>query len=814
MVTFQEYYDKLETFLLTNYPNCILMPTASNFTDNAEKGKQPYRAHKNVTSEDLWKDWRTKGKFNCQKGLVLLIREGLIALDIDDKQLADELEARFPDIKRTSIQETSKGRHYLFRRTKACDKASLYDHSRCICDPSDPSKILEIDIKTRCKNGTAGVLSIYPSPNKQWLRIPYKQNPIDIPDELVEFLAVNHIHNFKKQGNSKPKALKNVIVNNEDDELRALLNMLSPSRFNNYDSWIRIGWCLHNMNPNTLLPVWIEYSKRSNKFVPGECERLWNNMREGLGIGSLHLWAKQDNPTEYIKFLNIQILPFIKNCDGSHNSVAAIAHKILRDRYVCASSTGKLWYFFNGSLWQQDDQGIMVRHALSTSVREQFIHAYTRLKLESAQTKIDSASQVSGQDENEAICIKLLSIAFKLQDAGFKDSVMKEMREYMFNKEFLELLDSMPNLVPFNNGVYDLKTMSFRNAEPSDYVSLSTGYKYLSTKNYEKATIVIAYFQKMHPDPERRLYVLKTLARQLYGDSGHELMHIHAGFNGSASNGKTKFFELLELILGDLITSFSVQRLVQKERDDPSKPMPEFGMWKGRRIIYCTEPNYDDVFNTGIIKDLTGGETIRYRELFSNTIIKFRPQYKIHCMCNDTPRCDGTDKGGQRRLRMIEYVSKFVDANQVNEEEFMFKKDPNFIEGVKNDHELRMEFMRYLLEHYDPQYEFTMPEVIRIASQQYLQDNNPVHKFICDYIVPTKDPKGHFVLSDAKSIFMQCEYFNKKIGTFKRDLEELLKTKCFEQKKINNAKLTNVFMGFKIIMPSSNGIMEDDDGID
>jgi phage/plasmid-associated DNA primase len=100
-----------------------------------------------------------------------------------------------------------------------------------------------------------------------------------------------------------------------------------------------------------------------------------------------------------------------------------------------------------------------------------------------------------------------------------------------------------------------------------------------------------------------------------------------------------------------------------KQRADPGKPMPEFARWKGARVLYCSEPTHDDVLHSGILKDMTGGEQIVYRLLFSNAISCYRPMHKLHMMCNDKPKVNGGDSGVVRRVRVVEYNSQFVDGD-------------------------------------------------------------------------------------------------------------------------------------------------------
>ena len=288
------------------------------------------------------------------------------------------------------------------------------------------------------------------------------------------------------------------------------------------------------------------------------------------------------------------------------------------------------------------------------------------------------------------------------------------------------------------------------------------------------------------------------MSRQLQGDVGHNLFHVHAGYQGSAGNGKSTMFDILEMCLGNYIRKFGVEMLVAKQRVETGKPMPDFQYWKGVRILYCTEPKHDDTLNTGIMKDLTGGEKIMYRLLYSNEIIDFRPMFKMHIMCNDTPQVDGSDSGVKRRIRKIDYVSQFVPQEDVNESQHRYLRDDMFINEIRQNPVIRMEFMRLFLDTYDHNYQYEMPDVIRLNSQIYLEENDGVFKFVQEHI--QRDRNGYFTLKEVKDRFKNSEYFNNKIQTLKNDLQKVLKVRCDDQRMINGKKEKNVFWGYRLVL--------------
>jgi hypothetical protein len=144
--TSMEYLEKMETYLLANFPNCILTQIGDN--------KRPAIRHAGKTSSELWEQWKSFGKYNCQNGVLILLKEDLIVVDVDDLNCAYDIEHKFPEFINTAIQETQKGKHYFFKRTLRCDKVKLFDGARLLKDD------LPIDFKTKCSTGTGGCIAI------------------------------------------------------------------------------------------------------------------------------------------------------------------------------------------------------------------------------------------------------------------------------------------------------------------------------------------------------------------------------------------------------------------------------------------------------------------------------------------------------------------------------------------------------------------------------------------------------------------------------------------------------------------------------
>lgn len=469
----------------------------------------------------------------------------------------------------------------------------------------------------------------------------------------------------KKSGMSHTISSSRFRNGNEDYEIaRKLVPLLNTERADSYISWIKVGWCLYNIDER-LLTEWIGFSKKSKKYKEGECERLWSTcMREdALSMGSLCWWAKRDSPVEFADINKQRILSLInRSCNNdqpTHHDVAVVIHAMYRHNFACASIRSRTWYEFRDHRWRVSDSAYTLRRLISTEVYSEYVQAGMYFQ-ERASLNAREEEEVSQCDSQKCLdrVKKINAAALKLKSVSFKDSLIKELSELFFQEGFEEKLNSKPELIGFENGVYDLDTNTFRDGQPEDYVSFSTGYDYEQLNESCPAVCEInEFFEKVFRSKELRVYVIRTLASCLHGGIRYERYNMWHGEQGA--NGKSKLLDLIEQTFGDYSVKFPVSLLTQK-RVASNAATSELARSKGRRFASMQEPGENETLNIGIMKELSGNDKIVARHLFHEAI-EFRPFYKMFMCCNHLPNVPSQDGGTWRRIRVVHFKSRFCE---------------------------------------------------------------------------------------------------------------------------------------------------------
>ena len=345
------------------------------------------------------------------------------------------------------------------------------------------------------------------------------------------------------------------------------------------------------------------------------------------------------------------------------------------------------------------------------------------------------------QDDKHTKCLK---IQIQLKDSGYKDKIMKECKEYFYDKNFVEKLNDQKNLIGFENGVYDLNKSIFRGGLPSDYVSLSTGISLPVVRsdmpisiddivddikkidNYGELNDALNDFlEKVFPIASVREYTLRFLSSCLSGEIREEKFYF---WTGSGGNGKSKLIELIDFVLGDYSRSMDVAFLTTK-RGSSSSASPELENIKNARFVYMSEPEKSDIIYVGKLKQMTGGDKMTTRALFKGTT-QFKPQFKIVLMCNDLPQLGGNDGGIWRRIEVVKYLAKFTDNEKsVNPDRYQYLADNQLTTKLE---QWKLIFMVKLLEKYIIYNEegTCPPEEVKEETKLYQSSNDLISNWV------------------------------------------------------------------------------------
>jgi P4 family phage/plasmid primase-like protien len=521
------------------------------------------------------------------------------------------------------------------------------------------------------------------------------------------------------------------------ETVKKIVAVLDPARNDSYHDWVRLGWCLRNID-HRLLDAWTEFSRGSPKYMEGECAKLWRTMRRGgLGMGPLYMWAKRDNPAAYRDIIRNDLFDLIhRSISGTHHDVARVVHHMYRYDYACASIRHGTWYEFRDHKWVPCDSVHTMRKRISLEMFREYIGVCAFHNQAVMREDTDESEQAMHAEKSA----KLNRLAMKLKDRPFKENVVKECCELFYHERFEEMLDSNPALLGFNNGVYDLDDMEFREGRPDDYISFSTKIDYVPyDKSHECVKDIETFFRQVHPNPNIRRYVITLISSFLSGNTHEERFHI---WTGTGSNGKSKVIDLLELALGEYCCKLPVTLLTGK-RAASNAASSEVARAKGKRFACLQEPSEDEKLNVGLMKELSGGDTIVTRALFKDPI-QFKPMFKMLLLCNHLPNVPSDDGGTWRRIRVVEFGSKFVQ-NPTKENEF-----PVDIQiGNKFKH-WAPHFMAMLLETYRQTRNSSIsePEEVLAFTRDYQKNNDYYADFVDTCIERINDTSVVVTLND------------------------------------------------------------------
>ena len=574
-----------------------------------------------------------------------------------------------------------------------------------------------------------------------------------IIETSIKSLKIEEITNFdnivmenERKNLTQKQIFKTSINHNKNNTcdiklVKKFVEILDPKRSKSFDSWIRVGWCLRNID-NRLLEDWIKFSQQSSKYKDGECENKWDYMKDGnLGIGTLRMWAKMDNKEQYNKLIQEDLHSILKKAKtGTHTDVSRVIYKMFKYEFVCSNVKKNIWWEFKNHKWYKSDSGYGLKIRMSNQVYREFLRIANEFFSKALQEEDDD-----DQERLKKTGDQYSKIANSLKNQTQKTNYLKECTEIFYHEKFEDKLDSKCTLIGFNNGVYDLETYEFRDGHPDDFISFSTNINYIPYNEIDKNNNdIMEFISKILPSIEMKEYFLKLFSSFLNGNITSEKFHIFTGFG---SNGKSKIIELYQNALGDYCGQFNVSLLTQK-RVSSNSSNSELAKSKGKRFMVLQEPGEDEKLNIGYMKEITGGDRIIARGLYQDPI-EFKPQFHLVLTCNHLPLIPSDDGGTWRRIRVIEFTSLFTerpDSNNKNEFKMDTELSLRFEDWKEN-------FMSILIHYYKRYIDEGIyePEDVLTCTKEYQKDNDIMKLYLEEKIV--SDDNGFLSLSDLYNDF-------------------------------------------------------------
>jgi|MDTC01.3.fsa_nt_gb P4 family phage/plasmid primase-like protien len=613
---------------------------------------------------------------------------------------------------------------------------------------------------------------------------------------LLNSISSDSLESLEEYNN--PEMIMTKAQKYDSNVTKKLIDCLSIERASDCKTWIDVGYCLHSISPSTMLPYWIAFSKKWSMYAnDDECKKQWEYMNKTnhpqYTISSLHYWARKDNYEKWQTIIKESLEDLVKisikgdKSTGPHADVANVIYHYFKDIFVCGNIKENSWYYFNeklGGKWESTEQGHILRSRLSSDIVDLYMFYQKKYQDELKTEEEDSDQSINLNNKITNIC----KVIVKLKDSSYKDKIMKECREYFYDKAFMEKLNDKKNLFGFENGIYDLDKSVFREGLPDDYISISCGLIMPVIKSTMPIKIndildeveeipqykelqrgLDDFLRKVFPLEEVREYTLRFLASCLSGDIREEKFYFWTGCGG---NGKSKLVELMDYAFGDYSRTMDVAYLTTK-RGSSSAASPELESIKHARFVCMSEPEKTDQIYVGKLKQMTGGDKMTTRGLFKETT-QFKPQFKMVLMCNDLPKLAGNDGGIWRRIEVVKYIAKFTDnPKPCPAAPHQYLADEQLSSKLK---EWNLLFMIKLLSKYrDYDKEGTNPPpAVKDETKSYRTSNDIIANWCADDLVESDEFCSFTELWDAFQRWSSDEGYNQKQIPEKNEIKEAL----------------------------------------
>ena len=364
-----------------------------------------------------------------------------------------------------------------------------------------------------------------------------------------------------------------------------------------------------------------------------------------------------------------------------------------RIRYV---PERKCWYVYQDGIWVEDMGGLKVM-----ALCKEFANALRQYS--------KTIADVNTKEIYVAHCKKW-------QRRSGRDTILKDA--YDLCPASINDFDSNQYILNCRNGTLHLDTMVFTEHRSEDMLTKMCPVNYDPHAKCERFERFIS--EIMSGDVEKAKYLQKALGYALSGMTHYECMFIFWG--ATTRNGKSTLSETVRSVLGTYGCSAKPETLGLNKYSSGQSPSEDLARLTGMRYVTIPEPDKGLVFDAGLVKSLTGNNTITVRRLYENSF-DYTPKFKLFLDCNHLPMVNDMTLFESRRLMIIPFERHFSPEEQDRSLKAYFAQPENQA-GILN----------WLIEGYHLLVEEGLdpPESVLAATGIYQEDSDQITQFVRD----------------------------------------------------------------------------------
>jgi len=336
--------------------------------------------------------------------------------------------------------------------------------------------------------------------------------------------------------------------------------------------------------------------------------------------------------------------------DGTDHARALLFEKQEGEGLRYVRETEKWWWWdHDGRRWKCGLDGPSRRFSKRAKEWRELMVEYDEL---AKQHNFDLQQQGMGKDHPEWKRVFGVEAIRKLGNIQCKNDTLAELRhapDIIINQRDF---DSNPFLLGVENGVVDLDTGDFKEAQPEMLISK------LCHADWEPEALCPLWEEKLQEwlqgDAEEIAYLQRVLGSCLIGTiQTSTMLHL---FYGVAGSGKSTMCEVVQDVLGDYCYTMSPNSLVAKDKGGDTQP--EIVQAQGSRLVLLSEWNKGQRIDAQLFKRLTGGDKITARGLYADPI-SFYPTWTMILRTNWEPTTgDSEDEAVWDRFLELRFMNR------------------------------------------------------------------------------------------------------------------------------------------------------------